>query len=138
MCDDAGSASLLQVGAPSLEASLRKFHDIYRKGSGGTEGGSRLTILALLYDFHLVQSLRISYMLEKLTGTFTEKDKELILFRLRNGVFIEKTRCYVPGNDQRDQGKASGAGSTFRDQTRDGGSLDLPPKCLSAQMLSSR
>lgn len=76
-----------QVGAPCLEAALRKFDDVYRKGSRGTEGGSRLTILALLYDFHLVQSLRISYMLEKLTGTFTEKDKELILFRLRNGDF---------------------------------------------------
>lgn len=77
----------MQVGAPSLEAALRKFDDVYRKGSGGTEGGSQSTILALLYDFHLLQSPPISHLLGKLTGTFTEKDKELILFRLRNGDF---------------------------------------------------
>ena len=59
--------SFVQVGAPCLEDGVIKFDDVYRKGSEGKEGGSLFTILALLYDFHLVQSLRIFNILRKCT-----------------------------------------------------------------------
>lgn len=66
---------------------MRKFDDVYRKGSEGKEGGSPFTILVLLHDFYLVQSLRIFDIVRKCTGTFMEKGKELILLRLRNEDF---------------------------------------------------
>lgn len=78
---------LRQVRAPFLGVMGRKLYNVYRKGSEGKEGGRLFTILALLYDFHLGQSLHIFDVLRKCPGTVTEKDREFILLRLRNGDF---------------------------------------------------
>lgn len=54
---NAWPVSFVQVGAPCLEAMVRKFDDVYKMGNEDKEGGIVFTILTLLHDFHLVESL---------------------------------------------------------------------------------
>ncbi|XP_054569010.1 nucleolar MIF4G domain-containing protein 1-like [Eptesicus fuscus] len=78
-----------EVRAPFLEATVRKFDDIYKKGSEGKECNNLFTIIAHLCDFHRVQSLLIFDILEKVTRNFAEKDMEWILLMLRNEDFLK-------------------------------------------------
>ncbi|XP_036288610.1 nucleolar MIF4G domain-containing protein 1 isoform X2 [Pipistrellus kuhlii] len=110
----------IEVGAHFLEAVVRKFDAVYKKGSEGKECDNLFTIIAHLYNFHVVQSLLIFDILKKLIGTFTEKDIELILLMLRNVGFSLRKDDALSLKEliTETQAKASEAGSKFRDQTR--------------------
>ncbi|XP_054582268.1 nucleolar MIF4G domain-containing protein 1 isoform X2 [Eptesicus fuscus] len=110
----------VEVGAHFLEAVVRKFDDVYKKGSEGKECDNLFTIIAHLYNFHVVQSLLIFDILKKLIGTFTEKDIELILLMLRNVGFSLRKDDALSLKEliTETQAKASKAGSKFQDQTR--------------------
>ncbi|KAM5187669.1 nucleolar MIF4G domain-containing protein 1 [Callospermophilus lateralis] len=110
----------IEVGACFLEAVVRKFDDVYRNGGEGKECDNLFTIIAHLYNFHVVQSLLIFDILKKLISTFTEKDIELILLMLKNvGFALRKDDALSLKELITDaQAKAIGAGSMFQDQTR--------------------
>ncbi|XP_049570948.1 nucleolar MIF4G domain-containing protein 1 [Orcinus orca] len=110
----------IEVGAHFLEAVVRKFADVYKSGCDGKECDNLFTIIAHLYNFHVVQSLLIFDILRKLTGTFTEKDIELILLMLKNVGFSLRKDDALSLKEliTEAQAKASGAGGKFRDQTR--------------------
>ncbi|MBZ3869344.1 Nucleolar MIF4G domain-containing protein 1 [Sciurus carolinensis] len=110
----------IEVGACFLEAVVRKFDEVYRDGGEGKECDNLFTIIAHLYNFHVVQSLLIFDILKKLIGTFMEKDIELILLMLKNvGFALRKDDALSLKELITDaQAKASGAGSKFQDQTR--------------------
>lgn len=110
----------LQVGAHFLEAVVRRFDDVYQNGSEGKECDNLFTIVAHLYNFHVVQSLLIFDVLKKLTGTFTEKDIELILLMLKHVGFSLRKDDALSLKEliSETQAKASGARGKFQDQTR--------------------
>lgn len=110
----------LQVGAHFLEAVVRRFDDVYQNGSEGKECDNLFTIVAHLYNFHVVQSLLIFDVLKKLTGTFTEKDIELILLMLKHVGFSLRKDDALSLKEliSETQAKASGAHGKFQDQTR--------------------
>uniref|UniRef100_A0A8D2CMG6 Nucleolar MIF4G domain-containing protein 1 n=1 Tax=Sciurus vulgaris TaxID=55149 RepID=A0A8D2CMG6_SCIVU len=110
----------IEVGACFLEAVVRKFDEVYRDGGEGKECDNLLTIIAHLYNFHVVQSLLVFDILKKLIGTFMEKDIELILLMLKNvGFALRRDDALSLKELITDaQAKASGAGSKFQDQTR--------------------
>ncbi|XP_036855260.2 nucleolar MIF4G domain-containing protein 1 isoform X4 [Manis javanica] len=109
-----------EVGAHFLEAVVRRFDGVYRLGSEGRESENLLTIVAHLYNFHVVQSLLVFDILKKLVGTFTEKDIELILLMLKNVGFLLRKDDALSLKEliAETQARASGAGSRFQDQTR--------------------
>ncbi|XP_037591874.1 nucleolar MIF4G domain-containing protein 1 [Cebus imitator] len=116
----AGGSGLPRVGAHFLEAVVRKFDDVYKHGSEGKECGNLFTIIAHLYNFHVVQSLLVFDILKKLIGTFTEKDIELILLMLKTVGFSLRKDDALSLKEliTEAQTKASSAGSKFQDQTR--------------------
>lgn len=115
-----GLFCLVQVGAHFLEAVVRRFDDVYRSGREGKECDNLLTIIAHLYNFHVVQACLIFDVLRKLVGTFTEKDIELILLMLRNVGFSLRKDDALSLKEliTETQARASEAGGRFRDQTR--------------------
>ncbi|XP_037691655.1 nucleolar MIF4G domain-containing protein 1 isoform X2 [Choloepus didactylus] len=110
----------IEVGAHFLEAVVRKFDDIYKSGSEGKECDNLFTIIAHLYNFHVVQSLLIFDILKQLVGTFTEKDIELILLMLKNVGFSLRKDDALSLKEliTEAQTKATGVGNKFQDQTR--------------------
>ncbi|XP_043728651.1 nucleolar MIF4G domain-containing protein 1 isoform X2 [Cervus elaphus] len=110
----------LEVGAHFLEAVVRRFDDVYKSGRDGKECDNLFTIIAHLYNFHVVQSLLIFDVLKKLVETFTEKDIELILLMLKTVGFSLRKDDALSLKEliTETQAKASGAGGKFRDQTR--------------------
>ncbi|XP_064223567.1 nucleolar MIF4G domain-containing protein 1 isoform X2 [Aotus nancymaae] len=110
----------IEVGAHFLEAVVRKFDDVYKHGSEGKECGNLFTIIAHLYNFHVVQSLLVFDILKKLIGTFTEKDIELILLMLKTVGFSLRKDDALSLKEliTEAQTKASSAGGKFQDQTR--------------------
>ncbi|XP_047619217.1 nucleolar MIF4G domain-containing protein 1 isoform X4 [Phacochoerus africanus] len=110
----------IEVGAHFLEAVVRRFDDVYRSGREGKECDNLLTIIAHLYNFHVVQACLIFDVLRKLVGTFTEKDIELILLMLRNVGFSLRKDDALSLKEliTETQARASEAGGRFRDQTR--------------------
>ncbi|OBS68852.1 hypothetical protein A6R68_02602 [Neotoma lepida] len=110
----------IEVGACFLEAVVKKFDDVYKDGGEGKELDNLFTMIAHLYNFHVVQSLLIFDILKKLVGTFTEKDIELILLMLKNvGFALRKDDALSLKELITDaQAKASGAGRKFQDQNR--------------------
>ncbi|KAM8774204.1 nucleolar MIF4G domain-containing protein 1 isoform 2-T2 [Rhynchonycteris naso] len=111
---------ILLVGAHFLEAVVRKFDAVYTQGREGKECDNLFTIIAHLYNFHVVQCLLIFDVLKKLIVTFTEKDIELILLMLRNVGFSLRKDDALSLKEliTETQAKASRAGSRFQDQTR--------------------
>ncbi|KAG9348041.1 hypothetical protein JZ751_004061 [Albula glossodonta] len=91
----------LEVGAHFLETVVRQFEDVYQCVSEGKECDNLVAIVAHLYNFHVVHSLLIFDILKKLTGSFTEKDIELILFLLKNVRFMLETMLALKNNDMR-------------------------------------
>ncbi|XP_059112637.1 nucleolar MIF4G domain-containing protein 1 [Peromyscus eremicus] len=110
----------IEVGACFLEAVVKKFDDVYKDGGEGKELDNLFTMIAHLYNFHVVQSLLIFDILKKLVGTFTEKDIELILLMLKNVGFALRKDDALSLKEliTEAQAKASGAGSKFQDQNR--------------------
>nr|XP_023395581.1 nucleolar MIF4G domain-containing protein 1 [Loxodonta africana] len=115
-----GLVNSFQVGAHFLEAVVRKFDDVYKNGSEGKECDNLFSILAHLYNFHVVQPLLIFDILKKLIVTFTEKDIELILLMLKTVGFSLRKEDALSLKEliAEAQKKASGAGGRFQDQTR--------------------
>ncbi|XP_030741480.1 nucleolar MIF4G domain-containing protein 1 isoform X2 [Echinops telfairi] len=110
----------IEVGAHFLEVVVKKFEDVYKNGHGGKECDNLFSILAHLYNFHVVQSLLIFDILKKLVTTFTEKDIELILLMLKSvGFSLRKDDASsLKELITEAQKKASEAGNRFQDQTR--------------------
>ncbi|XP_075406294.1 nucleolar MIF4G domain-containing protein 1 isoform X2 [Tenrec ecaudatus] len=110
----------IEVGAHFLEVVVKKFDDVYKTGRGGKECDNLFSILAHLYNFHVVQSLLIFDILKKLVVTFTEKDIELILLMLKSvGFSLRKDDASsLKELIEEAQKKASEAGNKFQDQTR--------------------
>ena len=106
---------------------MRRFDNVYRSGREGKECDNLLTIIAHLYNFHVVQACLIFDVLRKLVGTFTEKDIELILLMLRNVGFSLRKDDALSLKEliTETQARASEAGGRFRDQTRVRGSCFL-------------
>ncbi|ELW69799.1 Nucleolar MIF4G domain-containing protein 1 [Tupaia chinensis] len=119
---DAITATLMAacVGAHFLEAVVRKFEDVYKGGGEGKECENLLTIVAHLYNFHVVQSLLITDILKKLIRTFTEKDVELILLVLKNVGFSLRKDDALSLKEliTEAQTRAREAGGALQDQTR--------------------
>ncbi|XP_028630569.1 LOW QUALITY PROTEIN: nucleolar MIF4G domain-containing protein 1 [Grammomys surdaster] len=110
----------IEVGACFLEAVVKKFDAVYRDGGEGKELDNLFTMIAHLYNFHVVQSLLIFDILKKLVATFTEKDIELILLMLKTVGFALRKDDALSLKDliTEAQAQASGAGSKFQDQNR--------------------
>ncbi|XP_032696098.1 nucleolar MIF4G domain-containing protein 1 isoform X1 [Lontra canadensis] len=110
----------VEVGAHFLEAVVKRFDAIYKNGGKGKECENLLTIIAHLYNFHVVHACLVFDILKKLIGTFTEKDIELTLlmlktvgFSLRKDDALSLKELIVEA-----QAKAITASGTFQDQTR--------------------
>ncbi|KAI5775117.1 NOM1 [Gulo gulo luscus] len=110
----------VEVGAHFLEAVVKRFDAAYKNGGEGKECENLLTIVAHLYNFHVVHACLIFDILKKLIGTFTEKDIELTLlmlktvgFSLRKDDALSLKELIVEA-----QTKASEASGKFQDQTR--------------------
>lgn len=99
---------------------MRRFDTIYKNGGEDRECENLFTVIAHLYNFHVVQSLLVFDILKKLIGTFTEKDIELILLMLKNVGFSLRKDDALSLKELilEAQAKASEAGGKFRDQTR--------------------
>ncbi|KAI1889168.1 hypothetical protein AGOR_G00176300 [Albula goreensis] len=110
----------LEVGAHFLETVVRQFEDVYQCVSEGKECDNLVAIVAHLYNFHVVHSLLIFDILKKLTGSFTEKDIELILFLLKNVGFALRKDDAMALKEliSEAQRKANSLGTKFQDQTR--------------------
>ncbi|XP_053409524.1 nucleolar MIF4G domain-containing protein 1 [Nycticebus coucang] len=110
----------IEVGAHFLEAVVRGFDAVYKSESEGKERDNLLTIVAHLYNFHVVQSLLVFDILKKLVGTFTEKDIELILLMLKNVGFSLRRDDALSLKEliTEAQTKASGASGQCQNQTR--------------------
>ncbi|XP_068828572.1 nucleolar MIF4G domain-containing protein 1 [Capricornis sumatraensis] len=110
----------LEVGAHFLEAVVRRFDTVYKSGRDGKECDNLFTIIAHLYNFHVVQSLLIFDVLRRLVESFTEKDIELILLMLKTVGFSLRKDDALSLKEliTETQARASGAGCRFRDQTR--------------------
>ncbi|XP_043445608.1 nucleolar MIF4G domain-containing protein 1 [Prionailurus bengalensis] len=110
----------VEVGAHFLEAVVRRFDTIYKNGGEDRECENLFTVIAHLYNFHVVQSLLVFDILKKLIGTFTEKDIELILLMLKNVGFSLRKDDALSLKELilEAQAKAGEAGGKFRDQTR--------------------
>uniref|UniRef100_A0A8C3W352 Nucleolar MIF4G domain-containing protein 1 n=1 Tax=Catagonus wagneri TaxID=51154 RepID=A0A8C3W352_9CETA len=110
----------VEVGAHFLEAAVRRFDDVYRRGPAGKECHNLLALIAHLYNFRVVQARLIFDILRKLVGSFTEKDIELILLMLKNVGFSLRKDDALSLKEliSETQAKASEAGGKFRDQTR--------------------
>ncbi|XP_047550552.1 nucleolar MIF4G domain-containing protein 1 isoform X2 [Lutra lutra] len=110
----------VEVGAHFLEAVVKRFDAVYKNGGEGKECENLLTIIAHLYNFHVVHACLVFDILKKLIGTFTEKDIELTLlmlktvgFSLRKDDALSLKELIVEA-----QAKASAASGKFQDQTR--------------------
>ncbi|XP_027948196.1 nucleolar MIF4G domain-containing protein 1 [Eumetopias jubatus] len=110
----------VEVGAHFLEAVVRRFDTVYKNGGEGKECENLLTIVAHLYNFHVVQACLVFDILKKLIGTFTEKDIELTLLMLKNVGFSLRKDDALSLKELivEAQAKASEASGKFQDQTR--------------------
>ncbi|XP_073745030.1 nucleolar MIF4G domain-containing protein 1 isoform X1 [Callorhinus ursinus] len=110
----------VEVGAHFLEAVVRRFDTVYKNGGEGKECENLLTIVAHLYNFHVVQACLVFDILKKLIGTFTGKDIELTLLMLKNVGFLLRKDDALSLKELivEAQAKASEASGKFQDQTR--------------------
>ncbi|XP_062840187.1 nucleolar MIF4G domain-containing protein 1 [Anolis carolinensis] len=110
----------IEVGAHFLETVVRKFDEVYKSGTEGKECENLLTLIAHLYNFHVVHSLLIFDILKKLVSTFSEKDIELMLLLLKNvGFSLRKDDALALKELITEaQKKANAIGKQFQDQSR--------------------
>lgn len=99
---------------------MKRFDAAYKNGGEGKECENLLTIVAHLYNFHVVHACLVFDILKKLIGTFTEKDIELTLLMLKTVGFSLRKDDAVSLKELivEAQAKASAASSKFQDQTR--------------------
>lgn len=111
----------LEVGAHFLETVVRRFDEMYRQGSEeGKECDNLLSIVAHLYNFHVVHALLLFDVLKRLLGSFSARDVELVLLLLRNVGFALRKDDPLALKEliTEAQRRASAEGHRFSDQTR--------------------
>lgn len=99
---------------------MRKFDDVHRGKLEGKECENLLTLIAHLYNFHVVHSLLIFDILKKLVSTFSAQDIELILLLLKNVGFSLRKDDALALKEliTETQKKANAVGKQFQDQSR--------------------
>ncbi|XP_072544796.1 nucleolar MIF4G domain-containing protein 1 [Salminus brasiliensis] len=111
----------LEVGAHFLETVVRRFDETYRQNSDtGKESDNLVSIIAHLYNFHVVHSLLLFDVLKRLVASFSARDVELALLLLRNVGFALRKDDPLALKEliTEAQRKANAEGQRFSDQTR--------------------
>ncbi|KAL0188190.1 hypothetical protein M9458_015289, partial [Cirrhinus mrigala] len=109
------------VGAHFLETVVRQFDQIYNElDATDKECDNLVSIIAHLYNFHVVHALLVFDILKKLVTRFSAKDVELILLVLKNVGFALRKDDPLALKEliSEAQQKANTEGDRFQDQTR--------------------
>ncbi|XP_051559599.1 nucleolar MIF4G domain-containing protein 1 [Myxocyprinus asiaticus] len=111
----------LEVGANFLETVVRQFDKTYSQlDTTNKECDNLVSIIAHLYNFHVVHGLLIFDILKKLVTRFSSRDIELVLLTLKNVGFALRKDDPLALKELilEAQRKASTEGECFQDQTR--------------------
>ncbi|KAL1271183.1 hypothetical protein QQF64_030199 [Cirrhinus molitorella] len=111
----------LEVGAHFLETVVRQFDKISSQPDAtDKECDNLVSIIAHLYNFHVVHALLVFDILKKLVTRFSAKDVELVLLVLKNvGFSLRKDDPQALKElISEAQHKANAEGERFQDQTR--------------------
>ncbi|NP_001038297.3 nucleolar MIF4G domain-containing protein 1 isoform 2 [Danio rerio] len=111
----------LEVGAHFLETVVRQFDRIYSELDGtDKECDNLVSIIAHLYNFHVVHAVLVFDILKKLVTSFSSKDIELLLLVLKTVGFALRKDDPIALKEliSEAQRKASAEGEQFQDQTR--------------------
>ncbi|XP_016135480.1 nucleolar MIF4G domain-containing protein 1 [Sinocyclocheilus grahami] len=111
----------LEVGAHFLETVVRQFDKTYSQlDATDKECDNLVSIIAYLYNFHVVHALLVFDILKKLVTRFSAKDVELVLLVLKNVGFALRKDDPLALKEliSEAQRKANAEGEHFQDQTR--------------------
>lgn len=111
----------LEVGAHFLETVVRQFDKTYNQlDATDKECDNLVSIIAHLYNFHVVHALLLFDILKKLVARFSAKDVELVLLVLKNVGFALRKDDPLALKEliSEAQRKANAEGERFQDQTR--------------------
>ncbi|XP_026071376.1 nucleolar MIF4G domain-containing protein 1-like [Carassius auratus] len=111
----------LEVGAHFLETVVRQFDKTYSQlNATDKECDNLVSIIAHLYNFHVVHALLLFDILKKLVARFSAKDVELVLLVLKNVGFALRKDDPLALKEliSEAQRKANAEGERFQDQTR--------------------
>ncbi|KTG46540.1 hypothetical protein cypCar_00002433 [Cyprinus carpio] len=111
----------LEVGAHFLETVVRQFDKTYSQlDATDKECDNLVSIIAHLYNFHVVHALLVFDILKKLVTRFSAKDVELVLLVLKNVGFALRKDDPLALKEliSEAQRKANAEGERFQDQTR--------------------
>ncbi|KAI2662518.1 Nucleolar MIF4G domain-containing protein 1 [Labeo rohita] len=111
----------LEVGAHFLETVVRQFDKVYNEPDAtDKECDNLVSIIAHLYNFHVVHALLVFDILKKLVTRFSAKDVELVLLVLKNVGFALRKDDPLALKEliSEAQQKANTEGERFQDQTR--------------------
>ncbi|XDV18064.1 hypothetical protein PO909_023837 [Leuciscus waleckii] len=111
----------LEVGAHFLETVVRQFDKTYSQlDATDKECDNLLSIIAHIYNFHVVHALLVFDILKKLVTRFSSKDIELVLLLLKNVGFALRKDDPLALKEliSEAQRKANAEGERFQDQTR--------------------
>lgn len=111
----------LEVGAHFLETVVRQFDRIYSELDGtDKECDNLVSIIAHLYNFHVVHAVLVFDILKKLVTSFSSKDIELLLLVLKTVGFVLRKDDPIALKEliSEAQRKASAEEEQFQDQTR--------------------
>ncbi|XP_016118364.1 nucleolar MIF4G domain-containing protein 1-like [Sinocyclocheilus grahami] len=111
----------LEVGAHFLETVVRQFDKTYSQlDATDKECDNLMSIIAHLYNFHVVHALLVFDILKKLVTRFSAKDVELVLLVLKNVGFALRKDDPLALKEliSEAQRKANAEGERFQDQTR--------------------
>ncbi|XP_051960008.1 nucleolar MIF4G domain-containing protein 1 [Xyrauchen texanus] len=111
----------LEVGANFLETVVRQFDKTYSQlDTTHKECDNLVSIIAHLYNFHVVHGLLVFDILKKLVTRFSSRDIELVLLVLKNVGFALRKDDPLALKEliSEAQRKASIEGECFQDQTR--------------------
>ncbi|XP_016295443.1 nucleolar MIF4G domain-containing protein 1-like [Sinocyclocheilus anshuiensis] len=111
----------LEVGAHFLETVVRQFDKTYSQlDATDKECDNLMSIIAHLYNFHVVHALLVFDILKKLVTCFSAKDVELVLLVLKKVGFALRKDDPLALKEliSEAQRKANAEGERFQDQTR--------------------
>ncbi|KAK7170262.1 hypothetical protein R3I94_000481 [Phoxinus phoxinus] len=111
----------LEVGAHFLETVVRQFDKTYSQlDATDKECDNLLSIIAHIYNFHVVHALLVFDILKKLVTRFSSKDIELVLLLLKNVGFALRKDDPLALKEliSEAQRKANAEAERFQDQTR--------------------
>ncbi|XP_056317885.1 nucleolar MIF4G domain-containing protein 1 [Danio aesculapii] len=111
----------LEVGAHFLETVVRQFDKTYTElDDTDKECDNLVSIIAHLYNFHVVHAVLVFDILKKLVTSFSSKDIELLLLVLKTVGFALRKDDPIALKEliSEAQRKAGAEGEQFQDQTR--------------------